>query len=405
MADDVGEVTVMFCDICDFTDVVNQCQDQIINILDEVFRAFDKFCQMEGVQKIETVGKTYMACGGIKSHEKTLSVNQKMLNPTRRVVNVCRRMMQFIKEFEYIKGKKLKLKIGVHYGSCILGLLGFHKPQFSLIGDTVNTTSRHCTTGEKDQIILSQTAYENVQMDRDIQVVIKKVPMKGKGIVDTYILKESSKKANNTGAGIGFALLTKSFSANYKNSPSLKGISMEKVIEQAKNKTNDEKTKLMNIFKEEINKEAQKNEDLRKSSKFSNLVKELDPIPDLNESQSSKEEQNSMWMSLEDENEKSMSHVHDISGMYLKGEKTNQKQNLKMDISLTAKRVGVKDNQPNKKPEAKDEVDMFEGFQKLKQKRKRGRDNQKLSPKFLHSYYTNILKRNSSKGFNVVFLI
>lgn len=149
MADDVGEVTVMFCDICDFTEVVNQCQDQIINILDEVFRAFDSFCQIEGIQKIETVGKTYMACGGIKSHEKTLSKEKKARNPTLRVVNVAKRMMSWIKDFEYLKGKKLKLKIGIHYGSCILGLLGFHKPQFSLIGDTVNTTSRHCTTGDK----------------------------------------------------------------------------------------------------------------------------------------------------------------------------------------------------------------------------------------------------------------
>lgn len=55
------------------------------------------------------------------------------------------------------------IKIGVHRGQCIFGVLGYHKPQFSLIGDTVNTTSRHCTTGERGNIILSKDAYENIK--------------------------------------------------------------------------------------------------------------------------------------------------------------------------------------------------------------------------------------------------
>jgi guanylate cyclase len=46
------------------------------------------------------------------------------------------------------KDKKLKIKIGIHTGKVIIGVIGFHKPQFSLIGDTVNTTSRHCSTAK-----------------------------------------------------------------------------------------------------------------------------------------------------------------------------------------------------------------------------------------------------------------
>lgn len=44
------------------------------------------------------------------------------------------------------KNKKLNIKIGIHHGNVMIGVIGFHKPQFSLIGDTVNTTSRHCST-------------------------------------------------------------------------------------------------------------------------------------------------------------------------------------------------------------------------------------------------------------------
>ena len=76
MADDAGDVTLLFCDICDFDKVITDCQDLIVEILDEIFRAFDFLCKQHGIQKIETVGKTYMACGGLKFIEEELSEEQ-----------------------------------------------------------------------------------------------------------------------------------------------------------------------------------------------------------------------------------------------------------------------------------------------------------------------------------------
>ena len=58
------------------------------------------------------------------------------------------------------KNQPLVGKIGIHYGRAISGVIGFHKPQFSLIGDTVNTTSRVCSTGQEDKITLSEKAFE-----------------------------------------------------------------------------------------------------------------------------------------------------------------------------------------------------------------------------------------------------
>ena len=69
MSEDQGEVTILFCDICDFDKVVTDMGKRVVNILDELFRAFDGFCVTHGVQKIETVGKTYMAATGILSCE------------------------------------------------------------------------------------------------------------------------------------------------------------------------------------------------------------------------------------------------------------------------------------------------------------------------------------------------
>lgn len=187
MADDAGEVTILFCDICEFNDVVQECQDQIIDILDDIFRAFDLFCKEEGIQKIETVGKTYMACGGLKFLEPKLNAKQRETNPCKRVINVAKKMMKFMKQYEYKPGKKLIIKVGIHYGNCIIGLLGYHKPQFSLIGDTVNTTSRHCTTGDYASIILSAQAYALIDDDESIKVKVKILSFnlkKGKNCLD-----------------------------------------------------------------------------------------------------------------------------------------------------------------------------------------------------------------------------
>jgi class 3 adenylate cyclase len=82
-----------------------------------------------------------MAVGGLKFLEVDLNpLFQK--NYTQRVVDLAIAMVKFVQSSTFAYGTRLNLKIGVHHGSCIFGVIGYHKPQFSLIGDTVNTTSR-----------------------------------------------------------------------------------------------------------------------------------------------------------------------------------------------------------------------------------------------------------------------
>ena len=87
-----------------------------------------------------------------------MAVGLKNINPTERVLCLAKAMMHHIKEYS----EGLKLKIGIHVGRPVIGVIGYHKPQFSLIGDVINTTSRHCTTGKKEHIMLSQAAYERL---------------------------------------------------------------------------------------------------------------------------------------------------------------------------------------------------------------------------------------------------
>jgi class 3 adenylate cyclase len=143
LSDDAGDIAVLFCDICEFDEVIRECQSSVVEIMDEVFRTFDSICKSHGIQKIETVGKTYMAAGGLKFIENKLDKEFKNRDFSLRTVDAAQKMIECTQKYMYKAGKHLKAKIGIHYGSCIFGVLGYHKPQFSLIGDTINTTSRY----------------------------------------------------------------------------------------------------------------------------------------------------------------------------------------------------------------------------------------------------------------------
>jgi class 3 adenylate cyclase len=182
---DAGEVTILFCDIADFDKVIKLKEKEIVRLLDSIFRRFDELCKENGCQKIETVGKTYMACGGLKYVEQALSKDLRDTNPTARVLDLAKKMMQEIKSYE-----ELNLKIGVHKGKCMMGVIGYHKPQFSLIGDAVNTTSRHCTTGDKGHIMVSNEAWKELTgsnvKSRGYTYNVIETEMKGKGMVPVY---------------------------------------------------------------------------------------------------------------------------------------------------------------------------------------------------------------------------
>ena len=137
-----------------------------------------------------------MACVGLKFVENKLDPWLRDMSYTRRGLNFAMEIMKHANSYTYKAGKTIKMKIGIHYGNCIYGLLGYHKPQFSLIGDTINTTSRypwltrHCTTGNPGSIVLSESAHK--QLDDHIREMIlfeeAKMEMKGKGLVNTYTI-------------------------------------------------------------------------------------------------------------------------------------------------------------------------------------------------------------------------
>lgn len=134
-----------------------------------------------------------MACTGIPICEVDIPSKILSINKTRRLVDMAFEMMKYVDGFMTNKFQKLKLKIGIHQGNVIAGVIGDHKPQFSLIGDTVNTTSRVCSTGESGQITLSEEAVKNLNIC-SYQYTKKVVEAKGKGTLNVFQVKKRGTK-------------------------------------------------------------------------------------------------------------------------------------------------------------------------------------------------------------------
>ncbi|CAD8108619.1 unnamed protein product [Paramecium sonneborni] len=217
ISENQGNVSILFCDICGFDDLITVEKENIVKILDGLFRSFDQLCAQNGMQKIETVGKTYMAAGGLKAVDQgTKFYNQ---NCVKRAVQLSLEMMDHTRKVKYGQIGHVTIKIGIHYGRVIAGVIGHHKPQFSLIGDTVNTTSRVCSTGQDGQVTLSNEAYQEINMP-ELQFTQRKVAAKGKGELITYQvsreIKRNTEKKNIKKKGV---ILKSEESNNFIQSP------------------------------------------------------------------------------------------------------------------------------------------------------------------------------------------
>ena len=172
--------TVLFADIQGFTKIAEQMNpDKLIDELDRFYYHFDSVVEKYNIEKIKTIGDAYMAAGGIPVKNRT--------NPVE-VVLAALEMQHYMKELKKTKADIWDLRIGIHTGSVIAGVVGQKKYSYDIWGDTVNTASRMESSGEVGKVNISATTHKLVS-DFFVCKYRGKMPVKYKGDIEMYFVE------------------------------------------------------------------------------------------------------------------------------------------------------------------------------------------------------------------------
>ncbi len=172
--------TVLFSDIQGFTKIAEHLNpDTLIDQLDSFFFQFDSVVERYNIEKIKTIGDAYMCAGGIPKKNIT--------NPVE-VVLAALEMQDYMHDLKAKNTDIWDLRIGIHTGSVIAGVVGQKKLSYDIWGDTVNVASRMESSGEPGKVNVSGQTYEHIK-EFFVCEYRGKMPVKYKGEIDMYFVK------------------------------------------------------------------------------------------------------------------------------------------------------------------------------------------------------------------------
>ena len=180
IADSFEEVTVLFADIVNFTEYAASISaSELVNVLNEIFSEFDHLVEQYDLEKIKTIGDSYMVVGGLPIPSK---------DHAEAIAEMALQMQTVIQKFKRTDGTNFSLRIGIHTGQAIAGVIGTKKFIYDLWGDTVNVASRMESYGVAGCTQVTEATYQLLKgkyhLDQRSAINIK-----GKGEMITYLLK------------------------------------------------------------------------------------------------------------------------------------------------------------------------------------------------------------------------
>jgi class 3 adenylate cyclase len=171
-------VTVLFTDFVNFTQISERLTaEALVTELHECFMAFDAIMERHGMEKIKTIGDAYLAVSGMPVY------NEKH---ARNAVLAGLEILNFIKHRNQHENT-FKIRIGIHSGPLIAGIVGVKKFAYDIWGDTVNTASRMESSGEAGKVNISEATHKLVEKDFTF-TYRGKIEAKNKGAIDMYFV-------------------------------------------------------------------------------------------------------------------------------------------------------------------------------------------------------------------------
>jgi class 3 adenylate cyclase len=178
-------VSVLFTDFKGFTNIAEKLTPhEVIEELNKCFLVFDEICEKYNLEKIKTIGDAYMCAGGLPVSNNSNPID---------AVKAGLEMQNFMEKWkqEQIKNQKpiWELRLGIHTGEVIAGVIGKNKFAYDIWGDTVNLASRMESAGEVGKVNISETTYELIK--NDFQCTFRgDIDAKNKGKVKMYFVND-----------------------------------------------------------------------------------------------------------------------------------------------------------------------------------------------------------------------
>ncbi|XP_067841462.1 retinal guanylyl cyclase 2 isoform X1 [Heptranchias perlo] len=179
------QVTIYFSDIVGFTTISAMSEPiEVIDLLNDLYTLFDAVLGNHDVYKVETIGDAYMVASGLPKRNGNKHAAE--------IANMSLHILSSVGSFKmrHMPDIPVRIRIGIHSGPCVAGVVGLTMPRYCLFGDTINTASRMESTSLPYRIHVNQTTVKILRSLNDgYKIQVRgKTELKGKGIEETYWL-------------------------------------------------------------------------------------------------------------------------------------------------------------------------------------------------------------------------
>ncbi|MBL8005380.1 MAG: tetratricopeptide repeat protein [Candidatus Kapabacteria bacterium] len=185
IAESYENVSIFFSDIVGFTELSSQLSpSELVVALNTIFTAFDRIGTKYGLEKIKTIGDAYMAvCGVPEQYEDHSLRTAKFALEIAEILPKLRLKERF---------EKLQIRIGLHCGGVVAGIIGERKFAYDVWGDAVNVASRMESTSEQGRIQISEQFAKAIKQHQEFSVIPRgEINIKGKGSMNTFWLEKA----------------------------------------------------------------------------------------------------------------------------------------------------------------------------------------------------------------------